>query len=61
MDARWPGYGFAQHKGYPTPGHVAALNRLGPCPQHRRSFAPVRAAYGQMELTFDRTNDRVPA
>jgi ribonuclease HII len=44
MDVRWPGYGFAQHKGYPTPGHVAALNRLGPCPEHRRSFAPVRAA-----------------
>ncbi|HET9818528.1 MAG TPA: ribonuclease HII [Rhodanobacteraceae bacterium] len=43
MDARWPGYGFAQHKGYPTPGHVAALRRLGPCPEHRRSFAPVRA------------------
>ncbi|HLI18874.1 MAG TPA: ribonuclease HII [Rhodanobacteraceae bacterium] len=43
MDARWPGYGFAQHKGYPTPEHIAALNRLGPCPEHRRSFAPVRA------------------
>lgn len=43
MDARWPGYGFAQHKGYPTKDHVAALQRLGPCPEHRRSFAPVRA------------------
>ena len=43
MDARWPGYGFAQHKGYPTRDHVAALQRLGPCPEHRRSFAPVRA------------------
>jgi ribonuclease HII len=42
-DARWPGYGFAQHKGYPTPAHYAALQRLGPCPEHRRSFAPVRA------------------
>lgn len=41
-DARWPGYGFAQHKGYPTPGHLDALARLGPCPEHRRSFAPVR-------------------
>jgi ribonuclease HII len=41
-DARWPGYGFAQHKGYPTPSHREALHRLGPCPQHRRSFAPVR-------------------
>lgn len=44
MDARWPGYGFAQHKGYPTPSHREALQRLGPCPEHRRSFAPVREA-----------------
>ena len=44
LDARWPGYGFAQHKGYPTKNHVAALQRLGPCPEHRRSFAPVRDA-----------------
>lgn len=43
-DARWPGYGFARHKGYPVPEHLAALRRLGPCPEHRRSFAPVRAA-----------------
>jgi ribonuclease HII len=39
---RYPGYGFARHKGYPTPAHVQALKRLGPCPEHRRSFAPVR-------------------
>ncbi len=44
LDARWPGYGFARHKGYPTPEHLEALARLGPCPEHRRSFAPVRAA-----------------
>lgn len=42
-DARWPGYGFAQHKGYPSPAHLEALHRLGPCPEHRRSFAPVRS------------------
>lgn len=42
LDARHPGYGFARHKGYPTAGHLAALRRLGPCPEHRRSFAPVR-------------------
>jgi ribonuclease HII len=42
LDARHPGYGFAVHKGYPTPDHLAALARLGPCPEHRRSFAPVR-------------------
>jgi ribonuclease HII len=39
---RWPGYGFAGHKGYPTPEHLDALRRLGPCPIHRRSFAPLR-------------------
>lgn len=41
---RWPHYGFAAHKGYPTKAHMAALNLHGPCPIHRRSFAPVRAA-----------------
>jgi len=44
MDAVHPGYGFAVHKGYPTPSHLAALSLLGPCLQHRRSFAPVRLA-----------------
>ena len=43
LDARHPGYGFAKHKGYPTPTHLEALQRLGPLPEHRRSFAPVRA------------------
>lgn len=42
MDALHPGYGFAVHKGYPTPAHLTALQRLGPCFQHRRSFSPVR-------------------
>ncbi|MFO1310154.1 MAG: ribonuclease HII [Burkholderiales bacterium] len=41
LDAAYPAYGFAQHKGYPTPEHLAALARHGPCPAHRRSFAPV--------------------
>ena len=45
-EARWPGYGFARHKGYGAPEHLAALQRLGPCPIHRRSFAPVREALG---------------
>ncbi len=39
--AQFPGYGFEQHKGYGTSAHLAALRRLGPCPLHRRSFAPV--------------------
>lgn len=43
LDAVHPGYGFAAHKGYSTPEHFAALEKLGPCPIHRRSFAPVRA------------------
>jgi ribonuclease HII len=42
MDAHYPGYGFAIHKGYPTPQHLAALDQLGPCPIHRHSYAPVR-------------------
>jgi ribonuclease HII len=50
MDAQHPGYGFASHKGYSTPEHLAALKRLGPCPQHRRSFAPVRLLLDQGEL-----------
>ena len=40
---QWPEYGFAQHKGYGTAAHQAALEQHGPCPIHRRSFAPVRA------------------
>ncbi len=39
---RFPGYGFAAHKGYGTAHHLAALRKLGPCPAHRRSFRPVR-------------------
>jgi ribonuclease HII len=42
LDGRHPGYGFARHKGYPTPEHFEALRRLGASPSHRRSFAPVR-------------------
>ena len=41
LEREYPGYGFAKHKGYPTKDHKAALMRLGPCPEHRRSFSPV--------------------
>ena len=41
LEREYPGYGFAKHKGYPTKEHMAALRRLGPCPEHRRSFGPV--------------------
>lgn len=44
LEASHPGYGFATHKGYPTPEHLAALRALGACAAHRRSFAPVAAA-----------------
>lgn len=42
--ALYPGYGFAKHKGYGSAMHLEALRALGPCPAHRRSFAPVREA-----------------
>ncbi len=42
LDAQYPGYGFAQHKGYATPQHMQALRELGPTPIHRRSFMPVK-------------------
>ena len=44
LHALYPQYGFAGHKGYPTPAHLAALREHGACPQHRRSFSPVREA-----------------
>lgn len=44
LDQAYPGYQLTTHKGYPTPDHLAALGRLGPSPQHRRSFGPVREA-----------------
>ncbi|HJW07542.1 MAG TPA: ribonuclease HII [Rhodanobacter sp.] len=50
LDGEYPGYGFAAHKGYSTAGHLAALQRLGPCAQHRRSFAPVRLLLDQGQL-----------
>ncbi len=45
MDARYPGYEFAQHKGYCTTLHMARLQSRGPCPIHRRSFSPVAQTY----------------
>jgi ribonuclease HII len=47
LDAEYPGYGFAAHKGYPTPGHLQALRRLGVTPVHRKSFAPVKNLLAQ--------------
>jgi ribonuclease HII len=63
LDGEHPGYGFARHKGYPVPEHYAALDRLGACPIHRRSFGPVRKALGldalQMEM-FDAATVELP-
>ena len=50
LDARYPGYGFAKHKGYPVKAHFQALRKLGACDIHRRSFAPVREALGLAPL-----------
>ena len=47
LHARYPEYGFLQHMGYPTPVHLAALRQWGACPEHRRSFSPVRAVLDQ--------------
>ncbi len=46
MDAKYPGYGFAKNKGYGTAQHLEALQRMGPTPIHRRTFAPVRNELG---------------
>ncbi len=56
LDEMYPGYAFGQHKGYGTREHLARLMELGPCPEHRRSFAPVAAAQqGRLSLESDRT------
>jgi ribonuclease HII len=49
---KWPQYGFADHKGYGTAAHLAALKKHGACPLHRRSFAPVAELLAQPELDF---------
>jgi ribonuclease HII len=48
--AEFPLYGFADHKGYGTPAHLAAIDRHGPCPIHRRSFAPLKMARAKASL-----------
>lgn len=49
LDARFPGYGFGRHKGYGTKEHLTALETLGSCEVHRRSFAPVKKTLGQIQ------------
>jgi ribonuclease HII len=50
FDQTYPGYGFAQHKGYPTPQHYAAIKERGATPIHRRSFAPFRPVPMELKL-----------
>jgi ribonuclease HII len=50
-DRLYPAYGFAAHKGYGTPQHLAALATHGPCPIHRRSFAPLRPTQPELGMT----------
>jgi len=52
LDQRFPGYGFAQHKGYGTREHAEALDRLGPSPAHRMSFAPLSQSPQQQGFLF---------
>ena len=54
FDRQFPGYGFAAHKGYGTPAHLAAIARLGACPIHRRSFAPLKTEQREFKLTAAR-------
>jgi ribonuclease HII len=52
-DGLYPVYGFGQNRGYCTPDHLRALAEYGPCPIHRRSFAPVRAFLDGRQLPLD--------
>lgn len=54
---RFPQYGFERHVGYPTPMHLASLRLHGPCPLHRRSFAPVAAAATQLRWSFGESGE----
>ena len=56
FDRLYPGYGFAEHKGYGTPQHLAAIQALGACPIHRRSFSPFRPVATELEL-FDSVSE----
>lgn len=53
LDSQYPGYGFAQHKGYGTRAHLAALRELGACAIHRRSYAPVQATADGRRTTVE--------
>jgi ribonuclease HII len=52
LDRQYPGYGFAAHKGYPTPEHRKAFLELGPCPVHRMSFPVIHEMLGECTAAF---------
>ncbi len=56
LDKTYPGYGLAQHKGYPTPFHLQALQELGPCAIHRRTFRPVADLLENPVVRLSKTN-----
>ena len=56
-DRLYPGYGFAEHKGYATPKHYTAIQQLGACPIHRRSFAPFRPTATPLDLFDPQTGE----
>lgn len=53
LDTRYPGYGFARNKGYGTPEHLQALERLGPCPEHRLTFTPCARLLARKSLPLE--------
>lgn len=57
LHEQWPQYGFDAHKGYSTPAHLAALSTHGPCPHHRRSFAPVRQSMNRTDVEICGSGD----
>ena len=59
FDRQWPQYAFAEHKGYSTEKHLAALAEHGPCPLHRKSFAPIRLNAARLPELFDESGNRV--
>src|SRR5438094_6235597 len=58
LDRRYPGYGFASHKGYATPEHQRAIRELGPCPIHRRSFDYIRELCGHYSSLYYEMKER---
>jgi ribonuclease HII len=61
LDARWPGYGFARHKGYATAEHQEAIRRRGPCPAHRQSYAFIGELCGEASPSYYELQARIGA